>query len=68
MGKLQRQQLDINEFLQWLEESSNLYAKCSVSDKELRVTSKGAFVILHKGNVVYKCLQPFLAIEKYNEL
>lgn len=68
MGKLQRQQLDINEFLQWLEESSVMYAKCSVSDKELRVTSKGSFIILHKGVIVYKCLQPFCAIEKYNEL
>lgn len=68
MGRLKSQQLDINEFLQWLEDSSVMYAKCSVSDKELRVTPKGAFIILHKGNVVYKCLQPFWAIEKYNKL
>lgn len=68
MSKKQRQILDLNEFSEWLNEGSAMYAKCSVSDKELRVTFNGGFQIFHKGEKVFECMQPYRAIEKYNEL
>jgi len=68
MSRLQRQILDLNEFQEWIATQTTMYAKCSVSDKELRVTFNGNFQIFHKGEKVYECMQPFTAIEKYNEL
>ena len=68
MGRLKRQELDLNEFIEWLNKSSIMYAKCSISDKELKVTTRGIFEIWHKGNLAYECQQPFKAIEVYNEL
>jgi hypothetical protein len=68
MGKLQRQILDLNEFQEWIATKSTMYAKCSVSDKELRITFNGGFQIFHKGEKVFECMQPYTAIEKYNEL
>lgn len=68
MGKMQRQILELDEFNQWLATGSTMYAKCSVSDKELRVTFKGGYQIFHKGEKIFECMQPFQAIDKYNNL
>ena len=68
MGKMQRQILELKDFNEWLGATTTMYAKCSVSDKELRVTFNGGFQIFHKGEKVFECMQPFTAIEKYNNL
>ena len=68
MSKNRRQILKLNDFNDWLNEKTTMYAMCSISNKELRVTFKGAYQIFHKGEKIFECMQPFTAIEKYNEI
>lgn len=63
-----RQILDITDFTEWLQKTTTMYAKCSVSDKELKVTFNGVFQIYHKGEKVLETIESFVAIENYNEI
>lgn len=68
MSKFKSQQLEVNELIEWVSKSSTMYAKCSISDKELKVAMNGSFQVYHKGEIVLECIQPFRAVEKYNSL
>jgi hypothetical protein len=68
MGKINKtQQLEISDFQEWLISNEALYA-AEGTRKKLTVTMNGGYNIYHNGEIVYQCMQPYSAIEKYNSI
>ena len=65
---IMRHQIDIEELSEWQQEQKVLFASSSKEQKRLYVTLRGSYEVYHKGEKVLETMQPFLAVEKYNEL
>lgn len=63
-----KKELALQPFQEWLNKQDITYAYDSKTDLRLAITLKGNMVISQNGEVKYQTLQPFNAIEKYNEL
>lgn len=59
-------QIELSELQNWLLENKALYA--SDGNKRLLVNMSGGFEITVKNEVVWEGMQPFAAVEKYNDL
>ena len=60
--------LDLNKLDKYRKKESVMYAFCSQSKKELRLTFKGEMIVLKDGKEVGRYLYQQDAINKFNEL
>lgn len=61
-------QIKLKDLQEWLEDEPKiLFASSTKDDKKLYMIS-GGFVVHKNGDVVHRCIQPFSAVEAYNNL
>jgi predicted Rdx family selenoprotein len=58
--------IDLKELQDWMLKEEMLYA--TDGTKKLTINTAGSFTIRVKGEIVWQGIQPFSAVEKYNEL
>lgn len=63
-----KHQIDIEGLIEWQQEQKVLFASSSKEQKQLYCTLRGSYEIYHKKEKVLETMQPFTAVEKYNEL
>jgi len=68
MSKLTPLILDVKELHEYRVEQTHLYAKCGVSNKELRLTFYGGLQVWQNGKIVREFAQPYQAVEFFNNL
>lgn len=59
--------INVNDLQEWLGKTEVQYAS-DMPLKKLTVTTSGGFKLYHNGVVVWEGIQPYRAVEKYNEL
>lgn len=65
---MKNHQIELTDLQEWMENNEAIYASSSREDKKLVVSMHGGFKLYHKGNIVWEGIQPYRAVEKYNEL
>ena len=65
---MKKHKIELEELRKWQQEEKQLYASSSHDEKKLYLTFRGSFEIYHKGQKVFETMQPFTAVERYNEL
>ena len=65
---IMRHQIDIEGLREWQQEQKVLFASSSKEQKRLYCTLRGSYEVYHKKEKVLETMQPFTAVEKYNEL
>ena len=67
MTTTSKHELELADLQKWLITAKMLYASDG-NGKKLYVNSMGGFDIEVNGEIVWQGIQPYLAIEKYNEI
>ena len=65
---MKKQELKVNDLLEWKEKEKVLYASSSKESKRLFANLNGGFEIEVKGEVIWQGIQAYSAVEKYNEI
>lgn len=65
--KITSHQLVLSDLQSWVNEHETVYAS-NGKDKMLKVSAGGVFKVYHNGLVYWQTMQPYTAVEKYNEL
>ena len=68
MAKLKALNLNVTELQKFRTEQTALFAKCGVTGKEIRLTFYGGIQVWQNGELIKEFIQPFLAVEFFNEL
>ncbi len=63
-----KHKIDIEGLIDWQQKEKVLFASSSKEQKKLYCTLRGSYEVYHKGEKVIETIQPFVAMEKYNEL
>lgn len=63
---MKRLELNVDELNEFRSNESLLYAKDST--REMRITCYGSIQIFHKGVLVSETIQPFKAVEYFNNI
>ncbi len=62
-------QIKIKDLQSWIkDEQLILFASSSKENKRLYATLRGSYEVHHKGKKVWEGIQPFDAVEKYNDI
>jgi len=70
---MKKHEIDVKDLIDWkedIEKSRMLFASHigMGQNKKLYATLSGGFQVEHHGEIVFVCMQPFQAVEKYNSL
>lgn len=63
--------LKFEEFQKWIEEQEITYASRTINGKHrltLNVTTNGGYIVRVGTTIYWRGMQPFTAVEKFNEL
>lgn len=64
-------QIELKDLQDWIEQGQEMTFSSSLGkgeDKKLNATSNGSFKVYKDGVVYWEGIQPFRAVEKYNEI
>lgn len=65
---MKKHEINLEELREWQQEQKFLYASSSSEKKRLYVTLRGSYEVWKDGKKVLETMQPYSAVEKYNEL
>ena len=66
---MHRHTITLEDFNNWKEEKIVTYAEsCGVVNKSIGCNLYGGIIVTHDGKEVYKGMQPFAAVEIFNEI
>jgi len=60
--------IELNFLIDYQSTEKVLYASSSTEKKKLYITLRGSYEVWHKGELILETIQPFMAVEKYNEI
>lgn len=61
-------EIELQELIKWHEETVSTFAYSSRERKSLVCSLKGGFRVIVNGEVVWEGMQPFSAVEAYNNI
>lgn len=61
-------QVELEELMKFANEEKVMFASSSKENKKLFITLRGSYEVWHNGKRVWETMQPFIAVEKYNEI
>ncbi len=65
---MENHKVDLEALREWQSEEKVIFARSTKEDKELYCTLRGSYEVWHRKEKVLETMQPFTAVEKYNEL
>ena len=60
--------VELEQVIKFQQKQKVLCARSTREEKELYCTLRGSYEVYHKGEKVLETIQPFTAVEKYNNL
>jgi hypothetical protein len=63
-----KQKIEFEELQKWYESEEVTFASSTRERKRLTCTLKGTFIVRVAGNIVWQGVQPFAAVEAYNNV
>ena len=61
-------EINLEELIDFQTNEKVLYASSSKENKQLYITLCGSYEVWHNKEIVLETMQPFVAVEKYNEI
>jgi len=60
--------IELSELFEFQQEQKVTFASSSKENKQLYCTLRGSYEVWHKGVMVKETIQPFVAVETYNNI
>jgi len=60
--------ITVQELSEFQQTEYTIFRSSNKPQKQLICTLRGSFEVWHNGEKVWECMQPFTAVEKYNEI
>lgn len=65
---MEKHAVDLNALIEWQSTEKVLFASSSSEKKKLFCNFRGGYEVWHNNELVFETMQPYNAVEKYNEI
>jgi len=65
---MKKHTIELTDLVEWQSEDKHLFASSTRGNKQIYATLRGSYEVWQNGVRILETMQPFTAVEKYNEL